>query len=221
MNKSALFIFLITFALPYFTNAALADGSANVLVLQADNFEHIEFRRIKSNRHSFDDQQLKIEVDNSASFLMKPFDEVRKVTRISFSWKSEGAPKIKNAEHEKSRPGDDAVFKLGLLLQAEEALSNPFLPSWMKRVEKLLKFPSENMLYLVADAKHAQGEQWLNPYNDRITMISMHSANEGQGWRRASYDFEIPLNVVAVWLMSDGDNTDSSFTSHVKNIIIE
>lgn len=221
MKNKPFFLFLLFVVMLAFTRVSLAEKVSDVIVLKAKNFEHIEFRRIKPNVHTFHDQHLQIAVDNSASFLMKPFHEVRKISKITFSWRSEGVPEIKNAQHEEQRPGDDAVFKLGLLLEGDDALSNPFLPSWMKRVEKLLNFPSENMIYLVADAKHASGEQWPNPYNDRISMIAMMSEDNGDGWRKASYSFDVPVNVVALWLMSDGDNTDSSFTAHIKNVLIE
>ena len=198
-----------------------AETSAEVISLQADNFEHITFRRIKANHYTYHEQQLQIEVDHSASLLMRPFEAVRKISQVSFSWRSEGRPQLKNAQHEEQRAGDDAVFKLGLLLKSDDSLPNPFLPSWMKRVEKLLTFPSENMIYLVVDGKHAAGEQWDNPYNKRVTMIAIDSVNDKQAWQQSSYRFEMPLDVVALWLMADGDNTDSKFTAHIKNIKIE
>lgn len=202
-------------------NMLFTNVQAEMISFQADNFEHIEFRRIKSNYHTYQNQQLQIYVDDSASFLMKPFENIKKVSQVKFKWRSKGAPKIKNAQHEEQRVGDDAVFKLGLLLEGKDSFPNPLLPSWMKRVEKLLKYPSENMIYLVVGAKHATGEQWANPYNKRVTMIAIDSVKDNQGWQQSSYHFEMPVNVVALWLMSDGDNTDSKFTVFIKDINIK
>lgn len=189
--------------------------------LQLENFSHIEFGKIKANTYSYNNQQLQIDVDSSASFLMKSFDTVKKVKHVSFEWQSEGFLQVENAQHEQKRSGDDAIFKLGLLLKSESTLPNPFLPAWMKRVEALLKFPSENMINLVADAKHAPGRQWLSPYNKRVTMISLGSVPDHQGWMKASYRFDRPVDVVAVWLMADGDNSNSMFITRIKNIILE
>ena len=77
------------------------------------------------------------------------------------------------------------------------------------------------MFFLVTDAKHEAEQRWPGPYNSRMTMISMNSVSEHQGWNRASYQFSEPVKVVAIWLMADGDDTSSSFTTHVKNIRIE
>lgn len=203
------------------SKSIIAATEDTVVSLQAEDFEHIEFRKIKANAYSYGNQQLQIDVDSSASFLMKPFDAVKKVKKVSFDWQSEGLLKVEDAQHELKRSGDDAIFKLGLLLKSEGALPNPFLPSWMKRVQGLLKFPSENMINLVADARHVPGRQWLSPYNKRVTMISLSSVPDHQGWMRASYQFEQPVEIVAIWLMADGDNTSSRFTTRIKNIVLE
>ena len=72
---------------------------------------------------------------------------MQKVSKVSFQWRSAGEPAVKNEEHEGKRNGDDAVFKLALLLRADETLFNPLIPSWMKRVDKLLSLPSEKVIY--------------------------------------------------------------------------
>jgi len=219
--KRNFYIVFLSFFLLIQPNMIFAEESDNAIMLQTSSFEHIKFKKVKPNHHLFINQQLQINVNESASFLMQAFDHTQLVRRVSFEWRSDNLPRITNAQHEKQRSGDDAVFKLGLLLKTEESLSNPFIPKWMQQVESLLKFPSEDMIYLVANAKHKIGERWANPYNKRVTMISISSYVDQQGWNHASYQFESPVNVVALWLMSDGDNTNSSFTTRIKNIFIE
>jgi len=217
--KKILLLILLTVIVQ--KNVLATEMSSGVISLQSKNFEHIEFSRIKPNHHFFHNQQLQINVNKSASFLMQAFDQVKSVKRVSFEWHSNGFPKIKNAQSEEQKSGDDAVFKLGLLLKTDESIFNPFIPEWMKHVESLLSFPSEEMIYLVANAKHAIGEQWANPYNKRVTMTSIESIESKQNWKLARYEFDVSVNVVAIWLMADGDNTHSRFTTHIKNITIE
>ena len=203
------------------------------LSLFESNYTHIQFGRIKANQYEFEDRVLKVKVDSSASFLMKAFESVKPVKQVTFKWRSDRLPKVSDAVHEKQKAGDDAVFKVGLLLKADNELDNPFLPMWMRQVKSLLNYSSENMIYLVAGSKNVAGEQWPNPYNNRVTMIAMSEANieskleskiDGEfeeGWHHASYRFGEELEVVAIWLMADGDNTGSSFTSFVKDIRID
>jgi hypothetical protein len=167
------------------------------------------------------DNGMLIEVDSSASFLMQAFTEVKPVSLVSFEWKSNGLPAIKDAAHESQRQGDDAVFKLGLLIETPGALSDMFLPAWMRQVDDLLNFPSDEIIFLVANAKHAGGQRWTGPYNRRVTMIAMDKVAGAAGWNKARYQFSEPVKVVAIWLMADGDNTVSSFTAHIRNIRIE
>ena len=225
-------LLLVIFLFP--TQLLAADVSApDDLSLFESNFTHIQFGRIKANQYDFDDRVLKAEVDSSASFLMKAFESVKPVKRVSFKWRGDQLPKVKDALHEEQKAGDDAVFKLGLLLRSDNGIDNPLLPKWMRQVKSLLNHSSENMIYLVAGSKHVAGEQWPNPYNHRVTMIAMSSANieskleskiDGEleeGWQQASYRFAEAVDVVAVWLMADGDNTGSSFTSYVKDIRLD
>jgi len=230
--KRCYFLVFVMYMCPGLLSAA--DVSApDDLSLFENNYTHIQFGRIKANQYDFDSRIVKVEVDSSASFLMKAFDSARPVKQVSFKWRSDGSPNVKDANHEKQKGGDDAVVKLGLLLKSENTIDNPFLPKWMRQVKSLLNYPSENMIYLVAGSKHAAGEQWPNPYNQRVTMVAMSSADieskleskiDGEfeeGWQQASYRFGEAVEVVAVWLMADGDNTGSSFTSYVKDIKLD
>ena len=211
-----------------------ADVSApDDLSLFESNYTHIQFGRIKANQYEFEGGVLKAKVDSSASFLMKAFESVKPVKQVTFKWRSDRLPKVSDAVHEKQKAGDDAVFKVGLLLKADNELDNPFLPMWMRQVKSLLNYSSENMIYLVSGSKNVAGERWPNPYNRRVTMIAMSEANieskleskiDGEfeeGWHHASYRFGEELEVVAIWLMADGDNTGSSFTSFVKDIRLD
>lgn len=189
--------------------------------LQKGVFEHITFGRIKANHYSYHHHQLRIEVDEGASLLMLPFENIKKVSNVSFEWRSDGVPNIENSQHEQQRSGDDAVFKLGLLLKTEDSLPNPFFLSWITQVDQLLKYPSDRMIYLLPNAKHPVGERWDNPYNSRVTMVSVQSSAGRSGWQLSSHHFQEPLEVVAIWLMADGDNTKSKFISYVRNIKVE
>lgn len=191
------------------------------IALTSGDFEHIQFSRKKSNIYQYQNGVLIIRVDDSASFLMQAFDKVKHVEAVSFEWQSQGQPAIESIEHEKQRSGDDAIFKLGLLIESNEVQTDFFLPPWMRRVNDLLKFSSEEMFFMVAGAKHTAGQTWPGPYNRRITMIAMNNAALGLGWNKARYQFSEPVRVVAIWLMADGDNTHSTFVSRVRNIVIE
>lgn len=207
--------------LSMFSGALSAETLEETVSLQADKLEHIQFGKIKANRVTYRNQHLQIDVDNSASILMLSFDVIKPLNKVSFEWRSESGPLAKDSQHELKRSGDDAIFKLGLLLASDEDLLNPFIPPWLKQVREQLKHPSEEMIYLVVGARHTPGERWVSPYNRRVTMVSVASQETGSGWQKSTFRSEQPLDVVALWLMADGDNTHSAFSVAVKNIVLE
>lgn len=221
-RKLFLIIFILIIIFIYLFFSRFSDVPVKNISLTAGDFEHIQFSTKSPNIYQYSDNELRIEVDNSASFLMRAFDKVKVIEKIDFEWKSDGSPQIRDAAHESQRDGDDAVFKLGLLIESDDELDTVFLPAWMRRVNALLHFPSAEMIFLVAGAKHQQRQRWSGPYNHRMTMISMSSFPDeaASGWNKVSYHFEQPVKVVALWLMADGDDTHSKFTSKIKNIVI-
>lgn len=211
-------IFLLVAVVSYLLYLQFKPMPVNTIALTSGNFEHIQFSRKTPNSYRYQDDVLVIDVNNSASFLMQAFGKVKHVEAVSFEWQSKGRPAIESIEQEKQRSGDDAIFKLGLLIETREAPDEFFLPAWMRRVDALLKFPSEKMFFLVAGAKHAAGQIWAGPYNRRMTMIAMSESELDQGWHAARYQFSEPVRVVAIWLMADGDDTHSAFTVSVRDI---
>jgi hypothetical protein len=148
-----------------------------------------------------------------------PFKQKKTVRAVRFDWKlDDGQLNLADAAEELKRAGDDSIFKLGLMLEGEAQLPLAFAPDWLQQVNAALSFPSEMIIYIVAGAKHAAGQYWPNPYNKRVTMIAAKERELDAGWSEASHVLEKPVSVVGLWLMADGDNTQSSFLSRVKNI---
>ncbi len=84
-----------------------------------------------------------------------------------------------------------------------------------------MKLPTDRMLYLVVDAKHAPGELWESPYSGSMTLMSVASVEGKDGWRQAAVAFPEPKQVVGLWLMADGDDTGSTFETRLKDLVLE
>ena len=190
--------------------------------LEPGNFEHIHFRRIQPTNITFNDDSIRIAVNDSSSFLLLPFDPIKTVRTVTFDWKVDGRLKKRSIEHEKSSKGDDAWIRVGLIVSGQpEYVPKAFLPRWVNLVRKTLKHPSDRMIYLVPDAKHPSGESWTSPFSTSIEMISVDSRNLDDDWKQAHHTFVQPLQVVGLWIMADGDNTNSAFNTELRRLIIE
>ncbi len=205
-------------ALPLFTLPVPAEE----IVLKNDFFEHIHFRRVQPTVVSFENDQIKFEVDRSSSFLLTAFDEIKNIRSISFQWKADGMLNKSSRAQEKTRKGDDAWLRVGLIISGEpERVPGPLLPRWVIKVRDTLKHPSDRMVYLIPGAQHAPGETWKSPFNSNIDMISVRSLDGPDGWKQVTHVFAEPQQSVGLWLMADGDNTDSIFHSRLRRLVIE
>ena len=78
-------------------------------------FKHIEFSKLLPNNFTKKTNHINIDVNNSSSFLIIPFEDIVITNKVSFFWKSKGLINIKDKNHEKSKLGDDAILRIGLV----------------------------------------------------------------------------------------------------------
>lgn len=194
--------------------------SADPVLLEESQFEHIPFDRIAPAKYTFTNNSLVIDVNKNASFVLQPFNRIIKISAVSFDWKSTGTLNVKNREIEASREGDDFYLRVGLMIEGKADRINPFSPDWVKKIKDLLHHPSNRLIDIVTGAKHAAGETWQSPYNSSITMISVKSIGIDNGWSHAEHHLDEAVDVVGLWIMADGDNTGSTFTTRIKNLEI-
>ncbi|MEC7131790.1 MAG: hypothetical protein VXW68_07965, partial [SAR324 cluster bacterium] len=109
------------------------DSTVLKLKLSEELFTPINFKRIKPNRFSFRDDRIILKVDQSASFLLFPFERITNIKRVQFDWKSEGLLKVEDAVHEASKQGDDAFIRVGLILKSKSDFIDLFgSPQWIR-----------------------------------------------------------------------------------------
>lgn len=182
---------------------------------------HVTFDDIPPSRYEIDaDGTLSADVDRSSSFLLIPFDRVVSVDAVSWEWQSDGRPGLQSAEHEETKSGDDAVLRIGLLLEGDEPNRIPwFLPAWIRQVRAdLAPQTTDSMLFLVSGGLHADGESWVSPYADTIGHLAVADVPSEDGWRRSRASLPVTVDVVGLWLMADGDDTEASFRTRLRNL---
>jgi len=194
---------------------------AEIIILDRDNTTHITFKKIKPGNYFFKEGALKIQVNNSASFLLLPFENTKQITKVSFQWKKKGTLNTRNSEHEETRQGDDAYLRVGLALKGKNTIANPLAPKWAKQVRQVLHHASNKMIYLTPGSKHKVGEHWKSPYSDDVDIIAISSEIKTDGWNYSEHIFNESQSVVGLWIMADGDNTQSTFTSMLKSLTLE
>ncbi len=184
-------------------------------------YRHVTFDDIPPSSYEVDaDGTLTADVDRSSSFLLIPFDRVVTVDTVTWEWQSDGRPDLQSAAHEESKSGDDALLRIGLLVQGDEPSRIPwFLPAWIRQVrEDLEPETTGSMLFLVSGGLHAAGETWVSPYADTIRHLAVAGIPSADGWRRSRATLPEPLDVVGLWLMADGDDTEAGFRTRLRRL---
>lgn len=200
--------------------ALLIAASALAIDMNPADFKSVAFNGIPPTVYERSGDALKMTVEKSASFLLKPFDAERQVASVSFDWQSQGELKIKDLLTERTKAGDDARLKICLLLSGKAPLVPFFASAWVKAVRDAMKLPADRLRCLVAGSKAKIGDRWPSPYDDSIELVAVDGPGESPGWRRVDAKLEEPLKVVGIWIMADGDDTGSSFTTRLRELTL-
>jgi len=190
------------------------------LLLNPKSLKEISFESIPKTKYEFSKEAIKISVQQSSSALVMPLEKVVTINKISFFWKLDGEVKTSSAEHESTKSGDDFPLRVGLCVYGPKPLIPFFAPAWVKKIRDILIHPSDQMTYLVAGSKHRPLDEWKSPYSNSMNQISLPDTPLKEGWREVNYHLKKDLRIVAIWIMADGDNTKSSFTTYLKNLMI-
>jgi len=190
------------------------------LSAKAEQFHHITFKNIKPTKYSISKGQLTAITDKSASAFILPFKKKRTVNYMSFEWKFTGNFNQPSVKEIKTKGGDDAILRLGLMVSGRARLVPFFAPTWIKKTADIMKFPAGDLIYLNPHSPLADNRKWKSPYSTSIQNIAVGSKLLADKWRRSTYKFDEELTVVGLWIMSDGDNTSSKFETHLRNLVI-
>ncbi len=186
------------------------------------NFKHIKFSKLKPNNFTKKINHINIDVNNSSSFLIIPFEDIVTTNKITFLWKSKGLINIKDKKHEKSKLGDDAILRIGLITMKKNSsklIDNIFgKPGWLRDVEETLAHKAGNLIYLLPKTKNKYPETWNSPYSSLIKMVPTKTIFFSNDWNESNITFKKYFNVIGVIIMADGDNTNSEFESQLKSI---
>ena len=185
--------------------------------LDPKDYRAVTFKDIAPTVYELSGDSLLMNVKSSASALVHAYKDPRKIWRMHFAWKLEGIVKTNDQKHEQSKKGDDLPLRLGLIVSGAAPTVPFFAPAWIKAVADTLHHPSNRMVYFAAGAKTPPGQKWDSPYASSLENRSVSGTKDSDGWEVIDASFET-FDVVGLWIMADGDNTDSVFVTKLKGL---
>lgn len=206
-------------------NTLVLAGAIVLPLQQADDWQLLQYNRLKANQVTFTREGMKVKVDKSASPIIYPLDEPTRVTGVSVSGNLNKLLNVEaNSQGEQGH--DDFALKLGLVISGNKTL-NPFQKmfsaKWIKTLFELAPEGAgvEKIYFLNAvQHKNLLGQQRQHPLSDLIYENNVWLLDK-PGDFSFSYELDNPRDVIAIWLSIDGDDTRSSYTIRIHGLNLE
>lgn len=205
-----------------FASCALAQSSISVPLGEQTNWQVLQYSRIPPHKVQFTKAGLAMQVERSAMPLVHPLGKPFATKRVRVKGRVEGTLNIPPGR-QGEEGYDDYVFRLGLVEPGKRTLGSVqrrFVADWVKKLYELAP-PGSGIsgihFFNVAAEKNHLGKKRQHPLSDLIReeVVALPRAD-------GRFDFEHvlaqPLQTIAVWLSSDGDDTKSTFTVRVEAI---
>jgi hypothetical protein len=177
------------------------------------------YSKIPSNKVSYNSSGVSVFVNHSASPLIYPLKEAKKVKSINIKGIFHSLPKfIKGA--------DDQALRVGLVVEGEKKLSflkKSFAANWVKRLYELSSANSgidRVYFYSVTQDPSMQGVSRQHPLSDLI-WENYFSIVKTPGSFNYDIKVDLPRKTIGIWIGIDGDDTKSSYQVDINNLSLE
>lgn len=198
--------------------AALPDARLFRLSLKPAAWAVLSYNKIPKNLVEFSNDELRVQVRSSAGPIVYKLPEVMRVYGIQVLGKFSGEKTVEGGAFD-----EDSILRIGLVATGKRTLSGPqrwFAADWVKKLfslapdgvglDKIHFFNVTNRANLVGKSRsHPKSELIDETVSALITTT---------GPLEFSFDLKEPLQVAALWLSTDGDDTKSAFDISISEL---
>lgn len=201
---------------------AAAAGPLLVPLADQTGWQVLQYRSLPPHRIRFSAAGLEMAVDGSAMPVIYPLAPRLRVKSIRVKGRLEGALRVP-PERQGEKNFDDYALRIGLVEPGERTLNfvqRQLAAAWVRKLFELAPKGSgiSRIHFFNLGTERSQiGRQRQHPLSDLIVekVVAVPAAD-------GRFDFvhtlDSPLDTIAVWLSSDGDDTGSRFTVLIEHI---
>lgn len=202
-----------------------SSGSVLVPLSEEGNWQVLQYSNLPPHRIRFSKTGLEMMIDGSAMPLIYPLPAPARVNGIRVKGRIEGTLRVP-AERQGQEKFDDYAFRIGLVEPGERTLNfvqRRLAAPWVRKLFDLAPKGggiSRIHFFNVGTEKTQIDQRRQHPLSDLIVeqVVAVPGAD-------GNFDFahrlERPLETIALWLSSDGDDTGSKFTVLVEEIELQ
>lgn len=190
---------------------------------QPADWTPLSFRGIPPLNHTIAKDSITLRVVQSAGGIVRPLPAGTHVKTITIRGRIEGQLNTRAAARWQEE-NDDALLRVGLIHAGGKplnALQRTAAPGWIRTLDDVLckagRGPAriDNLLL----TPHAD---WVGKSRQHPKMKQVHerfaAAPGKNGTFTLTSTFDEPIDALGLWLMADGDNTESTFTVTITGI---
>ncbi len=188
-----------------------------------DAWTELSFKKIPSNKVDYSPSGIKVSVNNSASPLVYKLDRFYKITGFEVDLKVDGD--LKNEPSGKTIE-EDSLFRLGLVVEGKQTLTGVkklFAPDWIKKLFSLApEGAGLDKIYFfnVGRSPDGLGVKRNHPKTDLMVEEIIAVKKKTETALKIKYQLASPLNVPALWISIDGDDSKSSYVTTIEKITL-
>lgn len=206
-------------------NAQPRSSSVVLPLSEQANWQVLQYSNLPPHRISFSKAGLEMMVDGSAMPLIYPLSGRLRVSSIRVKGRVEGTLQVPPGR-QGEKTFDDYVFRIGLVEPGERTLNfvqRQLAAAWVRKLFELAPKGSgisKIHFFNVGAEKTHIGRQRQHPLSDLI-VEKVVAVPRPDGRFDFTHGLDRPLDSIAVWLSSDGDDSGSKFTVLVEQIELQ
>jgi uncharacterized membrane protein YidH (DUF202 family) len=200
-------------------------GSVVLPLSEQANWQVLQYSGLPPHRIRFSKAGLEMMIEGSAMPLIYPLSGRLRVSSIRVKGRVEGTLQVPPGR-QGEKTFDDYVFRIGLVEPGERTLNfvqRQLAAAWVRKLFELAPKGSgiSKIHFFNVGAERSQiGRQRQHPLSDLI-VEKVVAVPRPDGRFDFAHRLERPLETIAIWLSSDGDDTGSKFTVLVEQIELQ
>ena len=207
-------------------NSRAASSTWKDVPLSSSNrWQALHYKNIPANQFGFSKDGMTISVNNSASPLILPLEKPLFVTRLRAKGQLKGKLNV-DSSRQGEKGYDDYVLRIGLVVPGEKRLNfiqRRTAPNWVQTLFKLAPEGtgiSKVQFFNVAASPDQIGKTRQHPLSNLLYETVVAAPAPG-GHLEFNINLNPPTEVLALWISSDGDDTQSHYSVQLQRLELE
>lgn len=198
-------------------------NASETVLFSKDKWTKLKYPNIKQNLVEFNQQSMTINVDQSSSPLIYPFDKPGQFKEIKIDADIIGTLNLDNNKLQGVKGNNDFTLRIGLVYQGDKKLGfmkRTVAPAWVKKLFSLIPKNtgvSHVRFFNVFQDKRLESDK---PYKKKPKFF-FHSYDIEQvnnGKIKAKIKVPSDKKILGLWINSDGDDTKSKFKVKINKL---